>query len=281
MSNRAQLDHGLIDVDFLHKPKIIAFRSRFGHAAVTFIIEIILQCSRSTDGHIDGDTFAGLIKMFDLPDGHKMLEYCLVHEILSRDDLGITNKRVLEDQEKLFIRREKDRERQRKKRDNAVTKGVTAPVTRGVTPDTDTDTGSEDLDLKELSPDLRIAIPKWIEHRAVKKKPLGFTEIDAIKLEGLRDPEGLLRSIRASLKNGHETLYAVAEEKTAEKSGKSQHFEKVIALVKRHGRAGWESAKGEIPPDVLPAVKSIGWNAFCSAPENDLKLRTRFFEALK
>jgi len=134
MSERAQLAHGLIDVDFLHKPKMIAFVSRFGHAAVTFMLEIILQCSRSSSGWIDGDTYNGLMRMFGISNHEELLDYCIQNDMLMRNDNKISNQRVLEDQEKLFKRREQDRQRQEKRRD----KSVTEPVTRGVTPVTET-----------------------------------------------------------------------------------------------------------------------------------------------
>jgi hypothetical protein len=144
----------------------------------------------------------------------------------------------------------------------------------------------EDLDLKKqlarLSPELQAEIPKWIEHRAAKKKPLGFSEIDAILMDAGRDPGGLLRSMRTSRRNGHMTLYAVSEatEQRQSKNGKAAHYDAVIELVRKHGRNGWGAAEKALPTEVLAAVRRVGWRTFCEAKDGDQHLRARFLEAL-
>lgn len=131
---RVQLDHALIDVDFLHKPKIIALVSRFRHEAVTFMLEVICQTSRATNGEINIDTIAGFSKMFQIEKWEEILSYCLEQKILTEIlPKTFINERVIRDQEKLALKRDKERQRQKRHRDKTVT------------PDTDPVTDTEDL----------------------------------------------------------------------------------------------------------------------------------------
>lgn len=157
MSERAQLDHLLLDVDFFHKPTIVGFRRKFGYAAVAWLIETYCQMSRATDAIVTEDVLLATAEDMRLENGAEIVAYCLDFGLITQVDEFYTNYRVIADQEKLAKRRESDRNRKGFRADS-VRKCAGIPAV----PVTDTDTGSEDLDLKnngqpperiEISPD--------------------------------------------------------------------------------------------------------------------------------
>lgn len=155
MSERAQLDHLLLDVDFFHKPTIVGFRRKFGYAAVAWLIETYCQMSRATDAIVTEDVLLATAEDMRLENGAEIVAYCLDFGLITQVDDFYTNYRVIADQEKLAKRRESDRNRKGFRADS-MRKCAGIPAV----PVTDTDTGSEDLDLKNNGqPTERIEIP--------------------------------------------------------------------------------------------------------------------------
>jgi hypothetical protein len=292
MTERAQLKHLLIDVEFFGKPKIRALAIDQGQLAVLLLVRIYAALSAATDAKARKSVAIsiGLEMRFDPSQVETFLTYCFEERLLEQDGNYITARRVVEDQEEFARKQKKWRADYERKKS-----GIPAESERNRSgAAAESQQIREDLkDLKNikeklsavpepLQSELIAEIPLWIEHREAKRKPLGFTEIDALIMECARNPESELRSMRASRKNGHATLYAVADGDSRSKSHpKSNHYDAVIALVRKHGRNGWEEAQKVLPAEILPAVRAVGWRTFCDARDGDPQLKNRFFEALK
>lgn len=121
MTERAQLDHLLLDVDFLHKPTIVAFRRKFGWASVTWLIEVYCLMSRATDAMVTHDTLLGVAEDMRFENAEEIISYSLEVGILSKKDSFYFNRRVLEDQESLARKRKEYRDRQERHRQKTVT----------------------------------------------------------------------------------------------------------------------------------------------------------------
>ena len=50
---RTQLKHLLLDVDFLHKPTVKAFRASFGWVGIPWLLEMYALMSRATNARVD------------------------------------------------------------------------------------------------------------------------------------------------------------------------------------------------------------------------------------
>lgn len=161
MTERAQLSHVLLDVDFLHKPTVVGFRSKFTWNAIPWLVELYCLMSRATHGQVS-DAIAETVALdMGLKNGSELIEYCLANRLIEREDGALINSRVVKDQEALAKKRESAFERKEKFKNKIV------PNVCGTrSPDTDTDT--EDLDLKKvvrLAPQPEILeIPEKAEH---------------------------------------------------------------------------------------------------------------------
>jgi hypothetical protein len=146
MSDKAQLDHLLLDVDFLHKPKIRSFKRQFGMIACLWLIEVYCQMSRATNGVIDEDTILDVADDMQLTSVAKdMIAYCIDDEkqliTKLKDGNGFTNLRVNKDQVSLAAKRQKEREKTERYRNKTVTEPDMLPekaVTLVTVPATDT-----------------------------------------------------------------------------------------------------------------------------------------------
>lgn len=110
----AQLDHGLIDVDILHKPRTGAMMEVFGPLSALAYIEVLLQLSRATNAVIEVDTVMGVARRFQIADPNAWLEYLLhpKRKMLElTPDGDITQERVVRDQIALAKNRAKWREK--------------------------------------------------------------------------------------------------------------------------------------------------------------------------
>lgn len=140
----AQLDHALIDVNFFSKPKIKGLRYKHGELAALYLVKIILELSGATQATISQEAALATAQETGIAEdkAEDILAYCIDNGILEVAGSGITQQRVVEDQQSLFEKREATRLRVNKKRiGNAL---------QSRTSDTDTVTDPDlDLDLKE------------------------------------------------------------------------------------------------------------------------------------
>ena len=114
---KVQLSHLLLDVDFLHKPKIKALRYRYGHIAALGLIEIYCLLSRATEAVIERDVALSVCSDLGITDGEAFLDYCTEREILEVNQNGeISNDRVRADQAACARKLSQSRDRQRRKR---------------------------------------------------------------------------------------------------------------------------------------------------------------------
>jgi len=181
-NKRVTLKHALIDVDFLHTPKIIALRRKFGDIAALAIIEITMQLSKATEATIELDTALAVVEHFRIDNSDEFINYCIDRGILQKTELGfITEKGVIEDQQKLGEQQDKWKEKKRKQRQNEY-------VPRDMGGDTIGDSPGKSEQLK--TEDLKILDPKEggsgetidLGH-GIKLDPMAM---DALKLEFAR-----------------------------------------------------------------------------------------------
>jgi len=155
MSERVQLDHVLIDVDFLHKPTIKALRFKYTDLSALVLIEILAQMSRATDGIIDREVALCVFSDLRFENGEEILEYCISKEILCASPCGgVTNVRVQKDQsacakkreeaknrKEAYLQKKREEEERRTKEEQERTRSERVPnAERTVLPVTDTDT---------------------------------------------------------------------------------------------------------------------------------------------
>ena len=158
MSERAQLDHVLLDVNFSDKATIRAFRRRFGYLAELWLIKVLAAMSAASMGRIQDDAALCIAEDMGMQSGQEMIDYCLTtidpdtgSSILMREKGLLTNSRVIKDQTSLAAKRATSKEKQERYRNKTVTSPVTLPE-KAVTPDTDTVTDTEYRSLRKGTP---------------------------------------------------------------------------------------------------------------------------------
>lgn len=121
MSQRAQLKHVLLDVDFFGNPKIRALSRKHGLNGTLALIEIYCCMSRATNAVIDSDALLCIAEDNALEAPEEFLKYCLSNGLVCEEGGGYSNSRVIKDQESLYLKRDKERNRQQKHRVSRVT----------------------------------------------------------------------------------------------------------------------------------------------------------------
>lgn len=115
MKARAQLTHSLRDVGMWNKPKMKAYRMKFGHLARVWYDDMIDALSGATNATIEVELALGMALEVGLKNGEEILGYCLERGLLISESSGtVSSTRVIEDQEKLALSREKYREKHRR-----------------------------------------------------------------------------------------------------------------------------------------------------------------------
>lgn len=190
MTDRVQLDHVLIDVDFLDKPKVVALMARYGHVSALFLIQVMATLSKATNAEMDVYAAYGLGAKFFIPldQAKTIVDHCVKEEMLSLNGELLTQRRVAEDQEKCAVARARKAENQRLYRerqrlllednnviDNAIHEESASPVT-----DTDTVTDTEDLNKNSL--------PKTITEICARPENLTKPEIELWVIAGKAFP---------------------------------------------------------------------------------------------
>lgn len=118
MTNRAQLSHLLLDVDFFDKPKIIDFRLTHGWIGISWLIRCYCLMSRATNGIVKRRIVEHLAEEMGVPRYEVVTVTCFESELMTLEGDMVSNSRVLKDQTKLYDRREKDREKVKKHRES-------------------------------------------------------------------------------------------------------------------------------------------------------------------
>lgn len=145
MSQRAQLKHMLIDVDFFANPKVCALHRRFGDAGLLSLFQIYAAMSMATNATIDEDA---LLFIVDTSRGvencESFIPYCLERGLIIKEGGGFSNTRVIEDQEALAKNQARWRENRDKQKKN------TSPARAALEAGACTTEDSEDLNTEDL-----------------------------------------------------------------------------------------------------------------------------------
>lgn len=142
----AQLSHVLLDVDFFDNPKIEALEYRFGPLASLWLIRCYCKMSRGSHAVVPQDTIYACAKRIgvDEDQANAWIEYCLKYGLIIEKLNGYSNTRVIEDQQKLGLRRIRETERKKLSRGRPqvvtrLSRGTDAGQTRDPVTDTDTE----------------------------------------------------------------------------------------------------------------------------------------------
>lgn len=224
---RVQLDHVLLDVDFLCKPKVVALRARHGHVSALYLIQILATLSNATNAEMDVYGAYGLGAMFEISidNAKAIVEHCVKEKMLSLNGEILTQRRVAEDQEKLAARRKRDSDSSKayrnRLRDTAHQTDASTDdsIENIITPVTVTDpvTGIESKDLKKNSkPKLTFppswgfatleAFSEWQAYRKEIKKPLKNRSYQAQINQFANDPELFRNLVRRAISKGWQGL---------------------------------------------------------------------------
>lgn len=251
---RAQLSHALIDVDMLHKPKIVAMTRRFGKISHAAYVEILLQISRATDAEIDPDTALGVIEYYEIKDAEAFLKYCLENKLLNEAPNGlITQTRVIEDQESCAKKRKKWREDKTDSATDSTTESTPKkeqnPSKTVKTEDLNTEKKNnkncaplEILDFPSLAPDDPTIdhINRWQKYLREKQYgDFGQMSCDALIIEYNGRLSDLRTDINFSMRNKWKTINPKppgADEKR--KSQYAQNFDDGVALAAKYKSEG-------------------------------------------
>ena len=166
--DKVQLDHVLLDVDFFHKPTIVAFRRKFGWVSTPWLIEAYAQMSRATNALVTRDVLLGIADDMRLDLCDEMIAYCIDHGLILCIDGAYSNQRVIKDQESLAKKRKDTKQRQEKHKHKHVSERVSNALYNAenpVTSDTVTVTDTEYLDLKNSEAEPEKSEPPQIEDR--------------------------------------------------------------------------------------------------------------------
>lgn len=150
MSDKAQLDHLLLDVDFFNKPTIIDFQYEHGSSAVLWLIQVYCQMSRATNGCIKKSVLRKLGDDLKITSLEEVIDYASKNNLICNFNDGrhihedlYTNARVQQDQASLARKKASKAEANTKYklRDNLKSSPSELQVVlKDDLPDTDTDT---------------------------------------------------------------------------------------------------------------------------------------------
>lgn len=209
MSERAQLKHLLLDVDFLHKPTIKAFRHRFGWAAIPWIIETYAQMSRASNALVTRDVLLATAEDMNLEFGEDMIAYCLAEGLIDLEGDKLSNERVRRDQESLHHKRVTTSKRVTQYRESAL-------QTRDPVSVSDTVTGIKDLKnslppsvwISEFPatldrPDVLDALKSFVKYRREKHKVFLDEQAQYALLSPYSQrPDEFVRDVNAAIASG-------------------------------------------------------------------------------
>jgi hypothetical protein len=225
MTERAQLEHALIDVDILHKPKAKAMMQKFGKLAGLAYLELIFQLSRATNAEVEVDTALCVANDFNIPNPEEWLEY-LLHpdrQMVEKTKKGrITQERVAHDQEALAASRRKWKEQKKHQREHP------KDSPRESTMDTPTDTpgfrervNSEDLNTEDLKneilrkianqkfpsaidrPECRDALARWIFYLKTRhEQDLDIQSVEALLMSYGNRAADFVRDVLYTVQSG-------------------------------------------------------------------------------
>jgi hypothetical protein len=241
---RDKLDYIQFDHDFLSKHKTQALHLKFGNDGLLAIMGAIFLMGNATDGEIEIDAFIANARIYgcDADKCNDVLNYCLHPDrklFLSGSKSGwITNSRVTEDQERVYLKREKWRASQKKRRcPDSVSLDVmqdtheTSHETLNTEHMNTEDLNSEDLNsnpkqggskggnppeapkpyanaLPESldTPEIRDALGIWLVKQVQLHKPRDQMAIEALTANWANRPKEFLHALRESTANGWKTL---------------------------------------------------------------------------
>lgn len=150
MSERAQLDHVLLDVGFFVDDKIVELEEEYGELAQLFLVKVLAMMSAATNGEISFAAARGVRgRTIEKDKAQEILEFCVKRGILSQTTEGLlTNSRVQKDQESLAKQRKKWRE----------SKGITPQLPPNIPPripprNTSDSVNTEQLNTEDLNLD--------------------------------------------------------------------------------------------------------------------------------
>lgn len=242
--DRVQLDHLLLDVDFMHKPTIVGFRRKFGWASVTWLIEIYCQMSRASNALVTRDVMLAVCEDMRLDGGNEMIDYCIDHGLIiqleDRADSLFTNSRVIKDQESLAKKRLGSKDRQEKFRNKDVTQRVcnassNALQTRLPVTDPVTDL---DINIKELdTPEIRKALSMFASKLESQNRPLNQITLDPMLMRYAGRPQEFLSALlySASLTKCVNLIESPTSERAAfNGQRKNKSVEAGLALIKKY-----------------------------------------------
>jgi hypothetical protein len=215
MSERAQLDHALIDVDILHKPKVKGMRHKFGKLSQLAYLEVLFQLSRATNAEIEIDTVYAVAADNDIEDPDAWIAYMVERGLLSRSGDIISQERVVKDQESLYQSRERWKKSKRAHEDST-------RIPRG-TPEDEAlkseEVRDEDLNTECISSSLKIvkklssstpesvdAVQRWADHRHKLKLPFDEQAADAVFMSYSGRETELIANILYSISNNYRTI---------------------------------------------------------------------------
>ncbi len=286
-----KLRHLLLDVDFDNHPDVLDISENFGELAAWYLVKLMLAMSKTSCGIVTESTASAIAKRTGIKDYKAILDRAREIKFIIHTSEGYSNRRVEDDRRALQEKREQTAKRVTEYRSKRVTDALqtqNGSADRCVTPDTDPDTGSEDLDLKETVPPFLVgnsdgiaALQRLTEYFASIGKPYDEIQIQCLQSQWAHDPGSFVSSVDACVLGRWKNFRPVAEEETKsqKKSGKHEKFELVLSAVRKFG-ANWEDAKKVLPVELHPAIRQVGWGTFCRASGNDPGIKNRFFEAL-
>lgn len=220
MSERVQLDHLLLDVDFLHKPTIVPFRRKFGYAAITWLIEVYCQMSRASGALVTKDLILAIAEDMRFENGEAMLQYSLDNGLIIQiDDDPVnpfySNKRVIKDQE-AFSKKKKAKAEANQKYRSGDTPELSPSKLTGTqkvnSPDSDTDTDTD----SEINKKISKPIP--VVETCVKKSDPGGTPRPPGQPASCKPPENLSPEHLELWKTAEACFGPIAEDDTFLKS---------------------------------------------------------------
>jgi len=220
VSERAQLKHVLLDVNFFSKAKVIELGEEFGEygeLAQLFLIKVLALMSSATDGKVSRVAARGCRGSIPKDIAEKVIEFCIHRQIFEDLNNGeITNSRVRDDQESLFKEQERWRKAKSKEKDPTVIPAGIPEEGARLSEDLKTeDLKTEDhknncqrvLQLpKSLDrPDVREAISSWASYRLKHHKViLDEMALSAINSTYIERPDDLIRDINKAVESAGE-----------------------------------------------------------------------------
>lgn len=165
-TERVQLKHLLLDVDFYDKPTVKALAYKHGQLSVHLYVRWLTLMSRASNAFVTCDALAAIAQEVGFEEGafREILTYCLKTKMLVLDgEDSYSNARVIQDQLSCAVKRKEAKERQEKYREKKCDKRVTNalptrfPVTVSVT-------DPDHIDLNKNSKPLEVGLVRLGEY---------------------------------------------------------------------------------------------------------------------